>query len=227
MILENILASIIAFNIKNSSGKHRKHFERFSTKPKPLHCIFPNQIEDYEDRRSNLIFSQETSLSETETKLMHELASVFCTFNIPFSAIESNGLQRLHSSFVEVAPDQYHQMVERKIFRQSHFTDWIIKESDKVIEQFFAHSAQLGIIHLAMDEGTIHHRHFLDVVLFSPLNNSKRLIAFSKEQASFTADQIAHFFNEFIESTESHHCTAFSIVADNSIIHLVAVIQFS
>jgi hypothetical protein len=197
--------------LRNDKNKQCQHVERFTSKPNQHKCKFPSIIWEH-------ITTSDTPpvnakwMKEQEIQLMNQLVCFFCNFNIPLSAIQSGSFRRLLKTMYMIQPEMVDEMEAHHMFTQDKFSDWILKESDKILTEFFELATNTGIIHIAMDEGTVHHRHYLDIVLFTPFNEIKPIVGFSKEQDSFTAGDVATFFYECIQPIESNNCNVCSIM---------------
>jgi hypothetical protein len=202
---------------KNQLGAQCECFFRFSSTGHPHSCKFPAPtIEDLDSPEAEAFIYLGQPL---ENKLMHEISSVFVDYNIPFSGISSVSFHKLLEAIVPLTTTDLKKMDDKKIFTSSNLTNYMTTSSQYIEQKFYQCASRVGIVHLAIDEGTVHHRHFLDVLVLTPYNEIKPFPGFTLEQSSFSSDDIGNFVHSCILDVQSKNCTVVSIIADNLNIH--------
>jgi hypothetical protein len=204
---------------KNQSGVQCSRVFRFSYHDHPHIHRFPiNDIQELNSPEADQLNYLAQPLGD---KLMNEIASVFVNYNIPFSAIQSECFHNLIQALIPITDSEFKKMEQKKIFNTNYLTNSVIASSKQIEERFYECASRIGIVHFAIDEGTIHNRHFLDVLILTPYNEMKPFLGFTLEQSSFSSDAIGNFINDCILSVQSKNCKVFSIIADNLTVHTI------
>jgi hypothetical protein len=201
---------------KTSSGIQCQCVFRFAAKGHPHTCKYPLLDTFRVINNEEEIFYP---LLPSENRIMGEISNFFINYNVPFSAIQSEYFYNLLEAFVQMTQIDLNAMNSKKIFTPKFLADFIISSSEQTERNFYDAVSRVGIVHFAIDEGTFHHRHFLDVLILTPYNQIQPFLGFTLEEESLSKEDLADFIHSCILQVQAKNCTVVSIIADNLRIH--------